>query len=141
MGTKNNPGAFDCHDKAEPDEPRFILLGRDKHAPTLLWLWASMRELDGEDPAVVKEARECAMDMLKWAAENNRTSVGIGQAAMAAVMELIRTVNSLMNELRDGKLPNNATTDDEMRRFLCETVFNFQKPAETPAAASETQQG
>lgn len=33
MGTKNNPGAFDCYANAEPDEPMFVLLGRDKHAP------------------------------------------------------------------------------------------------------------
>ena len=39
MGTKNNPGTFDCYANAEGDEPMFVLLGRDKHAPTLVWLW------------------------------------------------------------------------------------------------------
>ena len=29
MATKNNPGKFDCYTNAEPDEPMFILLGRD----------------------------------------------------------------------------------------------------------------
>lgn len=29
MGTKNNPGAFDCYANAEPDEPMFVLLARD----------------------------------------------------------------------------------------------------------------
>ncbi|HAW11807.1 MAG TPA: aspartate decarboxylase, partial [Chloroflexi bacterium] len=29
MGTKNNPGKFDCYDDAHPDEPMFVLLGRD----------------------------------------------------------------------------------------------------------------
>ena len=28
MGTKNNPGRFDCYGNAEPDEPIFVLLGR-----------------------------------------------------------------------------------------------------------------
>lgn len=30
MGTKNNPGEFDCYANAAPDEPMFILLGRDQ---------------------------------------------------------------------------------------------------------------
>src|SRR5262245_36587923 len=58
MGTKANPGKFDCYAAARPDEPMFHLLGRDKHAPILIELWASMREFDGEDPAKVAEARE-----------------------------------------------------------------------------------
>lgn len=67
MGTKNNPGKFDCYANADPDEPMFILLGRDINAPSLVNLWASQRELDGEDPAKVKEARDCAETMRHWA--------------------------------------------------------------------------
>ena len=52
MGTKNNPGEFDCYANAQPDEPMFVLLGRDKHAPALVWLWAVLRQLDGEKPEV-----------------------------------------------------------------------------------------
>lgn len=63
MGTKNNPGAFDCYTNAEPDEPMFILLGRDRHAPRLVEWWAQLRENEGEDPAKVTEARECAQNM------------------------------------------------------------------------------
>ena len=33
MGTKNNPGQFDCYRNAEPDEPMFVLLARDERAP------------------------------------------------------------------------------------------------------------
>lgn len=71
MGTKNNPGAFDCYAKAEPDEPMFILLGRDKHAPLLVKLWASMRELDGEDMAKVEEAYQCAIAMHRFRRERH----------------------------------------------------------------------
>lgn len=60
MATKNNPGKYDCYTNAEPDEPMFILLGRDKHAPLLVKLWAEMRALDGEDPGKVAEAVHCA---------------------------------------------------------------------------------
>lgn len=66
MGTKNNPGAFDCYAAAHPDEPMFVLLGRDRHAPLLVTLWAWMREIDGEDAAKVAEARDCAAQMRSW---------------------------------------------------------------------------
>jgi hypothetical protein len=71
MGTKNNPGKFDCYQNAEPDEPMFILLARDRMAPDLVKLWAQLRETDGEDPAKVQEARDCAEAMRKWR-EGNR---------------------------------------------------------------------
>lgn len=60
MGTKNDPGEFDCYAKAEPDEPVFVLLGRDRHASFLVRLWAVQRRAEGEDPAKVLEAMECA---------------------------------------------------------------------------------
>jgi hypothetical protein len=66
MGTKNNPGPFDCYANAEPDEPMFILLGRDKHAPLLVELWAALRALNGESPEKVKEALDCAEAMKSW---------------------------------------------------------------------------
>ena len=66
MGTKNNPGDFDCYSNAEPDEPMFILLGRDRMAPSLVSLWADVREEHGEDAAKVQEARQCADAMRAW---------------------------------------------------------------------------
>lgn len=66
MGTKNNPGKFDCYANAEPDEPMFILLGRDKHAPLLVKLWADLRAMDGEDINKVSEAITCAANMARF---------------------------------------------------------------------------
>ena len=63
MGTKNNPGDFDCYANAEPDEPMFILLGRDPIAPALVERWAAAREMLGDDPKKVAEAYECAEAM------------------------------------------------------------------------------
>lgn len=63
MGTKNNPGQFDCYANAAPDEPMFVLLGRDRHAAGLVQLWALLRARAGEDPAIVTEALECAKAM------------------------------------------------------------------------------
>src|SRR5579859_6098795 len=122
MGTKNNPAMFDCYASADPDEPMFVLLGRDKHAPTLVWLWASLRELDDEDPVKVMEARTCAAEMMKWAHDHNRKVVGFGQATLAGIVELIRTINSAAKRL--GQNPTNNATDVEiLRMFLAETEF------------------
>lgn len=46
MGTKNNPGSFDCFEAADPDEPMFVLLARDQLAPYLVEMWAQMRSGD-----------------------------------------------------------------------------------------------
>lgn len=73
MGTKNNPGKFDCYAAALPDEPYFILLARDPDAPMLVELWAYLRERHGcsEHPSrshdeKAKEARNIANDMRLW---------------------------------------------------------------------------
>lgn len=72
MGTKNNPGQFDCYAAAAPDEPMFVLLGRDKHAAGLVRLWALLRIKAGEDPAKVAEAFACADAM-------DRHAVSVGK--------------------------------------------------------------
>lgn len=69
MGTKLKPGKFDCYANAEPDEPMFVLLGRDPLAPLLVELWADVRanlvKAEGEAEKVA-EARSCAKSMRKW---------------------------------------------------------------------------
>lgn len=70
MGTKINPGRFDCYDAAAPDEPMFVLLARDRHAPMLIEQWADMRRREGEDPAKVQEAIDCAQSMRAWVKES-----------------------------------------------------------------------
>lgn len=78
MGSKNNPGEFDCYTNALPDEPMFILLARDPSAPAIVKWWADAREaaIDrGERPesdrAMVEEARQCAKNMTAWRAAND----------------------------------------------------------------------
>ncbi len=66
MDTKNEPGAFDCYERAEPDEPMFVLLARDRLAPELVRRWVAERRAAGEDPAQVQEALECAFAMHEW---------------------------------------------------------------------------
>lgn len=66
MGTKNNPGQFDCYDAADPDEPIFVLLARDPSAPALVVAWATLRaDVEGVTPKV-QEAYDCANAMDEW---------------------------------------------------------------------------
>ncbi len=116
MGSKNDPGMFDCYANAEPDEPMFVLLGRDKHAPTLVWLWSVLRELDGENPAKIHEARECVVAMIAWLHKKDKKTVGLGESVLAGVLELIRGAN-FAAERKD----NSMTNLDVVRRFLTQT--------------------
>ena len=77
MGTKNNPSTFDCYANAEPDEPMFILLARDRTASFLVEAWAMQRsqaidrgEKPESDRAMVKEAYACAEAMRVWWEQN-----------------------------------------------------------------------
>jgi len=76
MGTKNNPGAYDCYANLEPDEPYFVLKATDPMAPSLVRSWAMMRQQQveqgvkpAEDLAKVAEARQCAAQMEIWRAD------------------------------------------------------------------------
>ena len=70
MGTKNNPGAYDCYANAHPDEPMFILLGRDPAAGALVRLWCDIRDEakpgDEKNAAKISEAAACATAMEAW---------------------------------------------------------------------------
>jgi hypothetical protein len=70
MGSRNNPGKFDCYSRAEPDEPMFVLLARDQNAPPLVRQWAEMRRQQGEDVRKVAEALVCADAMEAWRKKN-----------------------------------------------------------------------
>ena len=70
MGTKNNPGDFDCYAEAGDDEPVFVLLARDPVAASVVRYWVERRELKtlGTDAEVSKrnDALKCADEMEKW---------------------------------------------------------------------------
>jgi hypothetical protein len=87
VGTKNNPGEFDCYAKAEPDEPMFTLLARDPQFANLVRLWAALRRRNYADAAAhfsnacfaasiaqhkdsdlpkAQEANQCAVLGLRW---------------------------------------------------------------------------
>lgn len=77
MGTRNNPGQFDCHSNALPDEPMFILLARDMAAPAAVEKWIEYREALIQigraplaDRAMIAEARSCVDAMVAWREAN-----------------------------------------------------------------------
>ncbi len=127
MGTKNDPGTYDCFAKAEPDEPMFVLLARDKHAPTLVWLWATLRELDQEEPAKVAEARDCMAAMLNYQISKGRKPIGLAQAALAGVLELIRTVNGAIQ-----CAPEVTNPVEMIRRMMAAATFETEPPSLSP---------
>lgn len=58
MATKNNPGPYDCYANAEPDEPMFVLLGRDATAALVVTFWVALRQKLGKtEPEKLEEAR------------------------------------------------------------------------------------
>lgn len=73
MGTKNNPGRFDCYAAAGEDEPMFTLLARDPAAPAAIRSWVVERVRLG-DPNTTKlqEAIDCASAMEAWKRNNPR---------------------------------------------------------------------
>lgn len=95
MGTKNSPGEFDCYANAGPDEPLFVLLGRDRHAPGLVRLWALLRHNEDErlplvdrNEAQISEALECADAMETHARSIGKDPVKNGLAFEALFIAL-----------------------------------------------------
>jgi hypothetical protein len=77
MGTKNTPGKFDCYVNAAPDEPMFILLGRDPVASFVVEFWINLRRIrEGGSPDEVQleEALSCARSMRDFAIEKGKLS-------------------------------------------------------------------
>ena len=92
MGTKTDPGRFDCHGAAAADEPIFTLRANDPLAPDLVREWAARYLAEKAENALqdtasgfqpdtgpsrrwtkakkvrdkVGEALKCARDMEEW---------------------------------------------------------------------------
>jgi hypothetical protein len=113
MATKNNPGKFDCYSKADPDEPMFILLGRDPTAPLIVLAWAVLRHHCGHnDESQLIEAIECARSMQAWAATLGKRSLVDRARNKAATLLVQHAQNIIVDALqfaieeRLGDVPN-----------------------------------
>lgn len=81
--------AADCYHRAEPDEPKFTLLGRDPHAAVLVNLWAVMRRIEGDpdDMAKIESAEALANEMALWTTTRcSRDPVGAAGLAVAVAV-------------------------------------------------------
>jgi hypothetical protein len=92
----------------------------------LVYLWSVLRELDQEDPEVIKEAKKCVVDMMLYAHRRGRKCVGLGQAMLVGIMDMIRMVNTSIKEL-DEKHPNEPTGYDTLRKILMHTEVEQEK--------------
>ena len=68
MGTKRNPGKYDCYSHLHPDEPHFVIMGRDPAARATIEAWLDERKRLGQDDSIEKqdEAMECLEAMENW---------------------------------------------------------------------------
>jgi hypothetical protein len=102
MGTKNEPGKFDCYSKAEPDEPMFVLLGRDPVASTLVNLWADIAHRMGKNQEKVEEAYYCTQAMAEWSEAREVAGYHLEEV----VPYLIAAMESLLGDLKDEQEHN-----------------------------------
>jgi hypothetical protein len=79
MGTRNQPGQYDCLARLADDEPYFVLVAHDDSAPGTIVAWVADRldrirlgERPGADLAQLREALNLARDMLAWQRERKR---------------------------------------------------------------------
>ena len=117
MGTKNNPGSYDCYANAKPDEPMFVLLGRDPSAYMLVALWATMRRELGEDEAKVAEAEACAKAMLEYAQKLGK-DVDATAAAFGEVAKVYAKMSAQFEPETAKKLADAHASVDALARAL-----------------------
>lgn len=92
MGTKENPSKFDCYSNAKPDEPMFVLLGRDPCAWILVMAWCWMREKNGESREVLDEARVAAESLREYAEKLGKGDMVDLYEALFAQLFLFREI-------------------------------------------------
>lgn len=69
MGTKTSPGQFDCYANAEPNEPMFVLLGRDPSAAFAVRAWIRHRIVTGKNlPSdnQIQEGLKLVEELERW---------------------------------------------------------------------------
>lgn len=110
---KNDPSSYADYDG---EEPIFILRASDKYAPTLVWLWSTMHEVEYKDRDRAEEARNIFIKMLEYEAEHGIKVAGLAQASLAAIVELIRVAN-----FRVQNAPVDMSMEERFRLFLATT--------------------
>ena len=84
-----------------------------ERAAALVWLWVSLREMDGEDPKKMQEAYDCITNMLSWAKKRDRPVVGIGVTMLAGISALIRNAD-VSGHARKATPQDSKTSVDQL---------------------------
>lgn len=104
MNTKSSPSAHDCYAKLKPDEPYFVLMGRDPNAAETVRFWAERRKIAIEDGLStdkmekVDEAYACADAMTLY---RTRRSGDVYRQLAAEVSDAPARAHSLHGTLND----------------------------------------
>lgn len=132
MGTRNNPGRFDCASRAEPDEPTFTLLGRDPAASVVVRVWHDIRrDLGRTESEVLDEAMECARAMAEWSEELGKdpyAAVDVYQKQLRDSLRVRRAVeydlsgDRMLRWFAFGHLPSNL---QEVSRPFCDLALQI----------------
>lgn len=133
MGTKNNPGKFDCYSKADPDEPVFVLLGRDPIASFCVTLWAELnRAVNAAEPHCAEKSAEalaCSSAMHEYA------------CARGADEDVQRVADAFFSLIGVREFAAAAVGRDAVRdlvpKFNPEKKVVEEEPHETPGALVE----
>ncbi len=88
MGTKLEPGKYDCYANAKPDEPMMVLLARGDQSPLLTELWAAVKAGD-------YTAFDQAIDGLEKLLNANRAAAPTGQKASAKITEALTCATNM----------------------------------------------
>lgn len=121
MGTKEEPGEYDCYAKLAPDEPHFTLRAKDPAAPYLVRMWSESRRGDRSmvmglasamlsDPDVLalvssdgyeklREAFFCADAMRDWRVENAPVERR-ADMVVEEIVQMARRLNSMTSGAR-----------------------------------------
>ena len=94
MHTKSNPGPYDCYANAAPDEPMFVLLGRDPTAAMVVTFWRKMRTAlgqDVQDPQLMN-AREASITMAAYARAQGKDVDAAYKAFGDAILDAAESV-------------------------------------------------
>jgi hypothetical protein len=102
MGTKNNPGSFDCYANAEPNEPMFVLLGRDPTASLVVTFWRAIKlemvkqGTSQSSAAKLDEARECSLALEAWAKSKGKDPTEALEAMKSVLAETLKSIGQQM---------------------------------------------
>ena len=80
MGTLNTPGQYDCLKNLDPDEPYFLIRGKDVWGAFIVRLWIRLRRWAGHnktEPEVLAEAAVCADAMERWCKNLGRSPIAL----------------------------------------------------------------